>query len=117
MQQKFKDGFNKKFNIGNTEYSLRVEKGISTKQRPIMILFLETAKTSQIVHFIYYMEKGDYVGNLYWVGDLDRDGKLDLYMDFWNYEKGYYSSGLFISSEAKKGSLVKKYKYLGFGGC
>ena len=112
-----KEGFNKKFHLGNIEYTLRVEKGVSTKQEPILVLILETETTSQIVHFIYYMDKGDYVGNLYWVGDLDRDGKLDLYMDFYGYEKGGYSSGLFLSSEAEKGKLVKKSEYFMLGGC
>ncbi len=112
-----KEGFNKKFFLGNIEYTLRVEKGISTKQESILVLFLETATTSQIVHYIYYMDEYDYVGNLYWVGDLDRDGKLDLYMDFYGYEKGGYSSGLFLSTEAEKGKLVGKFEYFMLGGC
>jgi hypothetical protein len=112
-----KDGFNKKFYLGNVEYTLRVEKGISTKQESLLVLLLETETTSQVIHFIYYMEEADYVGNLYWVGDLDRDGKLDLYMDFYGYEKGGYSSGLFLSSEAEKGKLVNKSEYFMLGGC
>ena len=64
-----KSGFNKKFYLQDVEYTLRVEKGISTEQEPLLVLFLETANTSQIIHFIYYQEEGDYVGNLYWVGD------------------------------------------------
>lgn len=112
-----KDGFNKKFYFGDIEYTLRVERGVSTKQESLLVLLLETANTSQIVHFVYYMEEADYVGNLYWVGDLDRDGKLDLFMDFYGYEKGGYSSGLFLSSEAEKGKLVKKSEYFMLGGC
>jgi len=112
-----KDGFNKKFYLGDIKYTLRVEKGISTKQELLLVLLLETETTSQIVHFIYDLNEYDYVGNLYWVGDLDRDGKLDLYMDFYGYEKGFYSSALFLSSEAEKGKLVKKFEYFMLGGC
>lgn len=111
-----KDGFSKKFYLNNVEYTLRTEKGVSTDKQKILVLILETADISQVIHYINYQE-GDGVGNLFWVGDLDRDGKLDLYMDFWNYEKGYYSSGIFLSSEAERGNLVKKSEYLMFGGC
>jgi hypothetical protein len=54
---------------------------------------------------------------LFWVGDLNNDDKIDIFMDFWNYEKGCYLSGLFISSEAENGDLVKKLVYRAFGGC
>lgn len=79
-----------------------------------MVLLLENDVESQIIDFSY---DNRFVGNLYWVGDLDSDGKLDLFMNFWNYEKGYYSSGLFLSSEAKKGQLVKRFEFLAYGGC
>ena len=77
---------------------------------------LETGNIKQIVHFVHFAE-GNYVGSLYWVGDLDRDGKLDLFMDFYGYEKGGYKSGLFLSSVAEKGNLVKKFEYFILGGC
>ena len=112
-----KGGFAKKFNLGNREYTLKAERGLSEKQKPILVLLLETGNKSQIVHFIYYMDDGDYVGNLYWVGDLDRDGRLDLFMDFYGYEKGGYSSALFLSSEAETGNLVKEIGYFMLGGC
>ncbi|MDQ3131460.1 MAG: hypothetical protein M3Q99_11960 [Acidobacteriota bacterium] len=110
-------GFSRNFNLGEKRYTLRVEEGISERQEPILVLLLETGSESQIVHYIGYSSEGDYVGNLFWVGDLDSDGKLDLFMDFWNYEKGSYSSGLFLSSEAKKGKLVKEFGYFGLAGC
>lgn len=112
-----RDGFSKNFYFNNIEYTLRVEKGISTEKEDILVLLLETANKSQIIYYIDYAGEGDYVGNLFWVGDIDRDGNLDLYMDFWNYEKGYYSSGLFLSSKAEKGKLVKRTEYYMLGGC
>jgi hypothetical protein len=112
-----KEGFVKKFDLGERKYTLRAEKGLDEEGKTILVLLLESGNKSQIVHFIYYMEAGDYVGNLYWVGDLDRDGKLDLYMDFYGYEKGGYETGLFLSSEAEKGNLVGKIEYFMLGGC
>lgn len=116
-QTTMKDGFNKKFYLNDVEYTLRTEKGISTENQKILVLILETAKTSQIIHYVDLYEDWVPVGDLYWVGDLDRDGKLDLYMDFWNDEKGYYWSGIFLSSEAEKGKLVKTSNYYMLGGC
>lgn len=112
-----REGFLKKFTLGEKEYTLRAEKGLSEKQEPILVLLLETENTSQLIHYIYFMSEGDYAGNLYWVGDLDGDGKLDLFMDFYGYEKGGYNSGLFLSSEAEKGKLVKKIEYFALSGC
>lgn len=114
---KMEKGFSREFKLGETKYTLRVEEGVDEKNEKIQVLLLESEKMSQIIFYIDYVGDGDYVGDLYWVGDLDADGKLDLLMNFWNYEKGYYSSGLFLSSEAKKGQLVKRFEFLAYGGC
>jgi hypothetical protein len=90
---------------------------LTKSKEKILALVLESGKSSQIIHFIYYHEFGDWVGSLLWVGDLDRDGKLDLYMDFYGYEKGGYGSGLFLSSEAEKGELVKQVADFSASGC
>ena len=110
-------GFYKEFKLGERNYTLRVEQGLSENRETIAVLILETGTESQIIDVVY--TEGDWVnmGSLYWVGDLDKDGKLDLYKDFWNYEKGYYLSGLFLSSEAKKGQLVRRFEFLAYGGC
>lgn len=112
-----REGFSKKFNLGEKEYTLREEKRLSEKQESILVLLLETESVSQVLHYIYFAEEGDYVGNLYWVGDLDRDDQPDLFMDFYGYEKGGYTSGLFLSSEAAKGELVKKFEYFALYTC
>lgn len=114
---KMEKGFLREFKLGERNYTLRVEEGLSEEKERILVLLLETETKSQIVDYISYVGDGDYVGNLYWVGDLDSDGKLDLFMNFWNYEKGYYNSGLFVSSEAKQGQLVKRFEFLAYGGC
>lgn len=110
-------GFFREFKLGEKVYTLRVEQGLSEDQKPIAVLILQTGGESQIIDFVWVYDDYVSLGSLYWVGDLDNDGKLDLYKDFWNYEKGYYLSGLFLSSEAKKGQLVKRFEFLAYGGC
>ncbi|MEO8071914.1 MAG: hypothetical protein ABI686_01585 [Acidobacteriota bacterium] len=112
-----RNGFVKDFRLGETNYTLRVKEGVNEEQQRVWVLLLETGKVSQIISHITYSGEEAEVGNLFWVGDLDGDNKLDFYMDFYGYEKGYYSTGLFLSSEAKKGKLVKNFDYLMFGGC
>lgn len=114
---KMKKGFSREFKLGERQYTLRVEEGVDEKNEKIQVLLLETDKMSQIVFYFDYVGDGAYVGDLYWVGDLDSDGKLDLFINFWNCEKGYYSSGLFLSSEAKKRQLVKRFEFLAYVGC
>lgn len=110
-------GYVKKFQFGGVKYTFRVKEGLTKSKKKILALILETEETSQIVDYISYYESGDYVGNLLWVGDLDRDGKLDFYMDEYTYEKGGFGSGLYLSSEAEKGKLVKDVAGFGLPGC
>lgn len=110
-------GFVQEFQLGKRKYTLRVKAGLTTAQDKILVLILESGNASQIISTTSYFEKGDYVGDLLWVGDLDRDGKLDLYMNYYTYEKGGYGSSLFLSSEAEKGKLVKEIASFGTAGC
>ncbi len=53
---------------------------------------------------------------LIWAGDLDRDGKLDLYVDVtWHYNISQHT--LFLSSQAGKGQLVRKVAVFETSGC
>lgn len=107
-------GFYEEFKLSERKYTLRVEEGVDEENKPILALQLESGNESQTIHYSYD-EK--FVGTLFWVGDLDSDGKLDIFMDFWGYEKGYYSSGLFLSSKAEKGQIVKRFEYYALGAC
>ena len=78
-------------------------------------LVLVTGKSSQTLYTL-----GD-CGNdpywyLVWAGDLDRDGKLDLYV---NVTQHYDVSErkLFLSARARKGRLVKEVAAFVTGGC
>lgn len=117
LESNLKSGFSKEFKLNKKTYKLWTEEGIDEHGDKILVLLLNDGKTTEIVHYIHYLGEGEPVGTLKWVGDLDSDGKLDLYMDFYAYEKGYYSTGLFLSSEARKVGLVERFNYLAFGGC
>ena len=112
-----KNGFEQEYKLGEKVFVLRVEEGVDEKQEHIWALTLETDGIKQTIYYISYSGEEAEVGNLYWVGDLDSDGKLDLFMDFYNYEKGGYSSGLFLSSQAEKGKLVKLFEYFRLSAC
>lgn len=115
--------------IYDTKYTFRVKDALTTSNEKALALILESEKTikkdgklttestNQVLHYIIYSGPGDYVGNLLWVGYLDEDDKPDLYMEFYNYEKGSFSSGLFLSSEAEEGQLVKQVADFGTLGC
>lgn len=68
-------------------------------------LVLTTGRTSQTL--ISLKEHDDGGWSLFWAGDIDRDGKLDLYMDLSNHYN-VSRKVLFLSSQAGKGRLVKE---------
>ena len=112
-----RNGFEKEYKLDGKAFVLRVEDGVDEKQEHIWALTLETDGNKQIIYYISYSGDEAEVGNLYWVGDLDSDGKPDFFMDFYNYEKGGYSSGIFLSSQAEKGKLVKLFEYFRLSAC
>ena len=109
--------FKREFYLGERKYTLKVKQGITDENNKVSVLILESGQTSQIVTFNGFYEKGDNIGDILWVGDLDRDGKLDFYMSHYSYEKGGFNSSLFLSSEAEKGKLVKEAAIFGTSGC
>ncbi len=107
----------KTFNLNNVNYNLFVttdnsEKGDYLDETSKLIL--SDGKTEQI---IYSQERCSDCGwGVYWVGDLDGDGKLDLYLDLSDH---YNVTGkcLFLSSQAEKGELVKEVARFRTVGC
>lgn len=110
-----KDGDAKEFFLGEKRYELRVSKGLSLSGERLSVLILETGSERQIVYSQYY-EKDMPIGNLLWVGDLDRDEKLDFYFEPFS-EKGGFGASLFLSSEADRDKLVKNVAAFGVAGC
>ncbi|MEP6900628.1 MAG: hypothetical protein ABJA66_02695 [Actinomycetota bacterium] len=103
------NGFVANYQVNNNKYTLRVEGGANSSK-----LILETENTKQILYSVDKM--GDATWSLTWVGDLDGDGKLDLYADltdFYNFSE----KRLFLSSQADKGKLIKQVANFWTNGC
>lgn len=115
--ESMKKDFIREFHLKNQKYTFRVKNGLTESGDKVLILFLESGNKTQIITIDSFFEEGDFVGDLLWVGDLDRDGKLDFYMNYNSHEKGGYGASLFLSSEAEKDKLVKEVAYFGTLGC
>ena len=107
-----KSAFVFNYEIGDKTYTLRVRKVFNEKLETVYALILESGMTKQILH----VSAEDYLGTLYWVGDLDGDEKPDFYLAPWIQENNSEQS-LFLSSEADKNNLVKKVAALRTSGC
>lgn len=109
-------GFLREFQIGERKYTLRIKDALTESGDKVLALVLESENISQVVTYGPYFDN-DFLGDLLWVGDLDGDDKLDFYMNFNDWEKGSFSSSLFLSSEAGKGNLVKEVAGFWSAGC
>lgn len=111
------DGYSRDFNLHDSWYTLRVSKGIQKDGTKVGVLVLEHDDQKQVVDFTQYFEgEPVIIGDLLWVGDLDNDRKLDLYINRYN-EKGGFGGFLFLSSEADAGKMVKLSATWGLAGC
>jgi hypothetical protein len=78
-------------------------------------LVLKVGKSEQTLYSLKDKPE-DAIWTLIWAGDLDQDGKLDLYLDLaWHYNISQRT--LFLSSHAEKGKLVKKVAEFVTSGC
>lgn len=111
-----RNGYSKDFTIGQTVFTLKAKKGINNKNEPILALILESGGISQTIHSIKTYEEGDYLGSLYWAGDLDRDGKPDFYFSLYFQDNVEYKN-LYLSTEAEKGKLIEKIAIFTITGC
>lgn len=106
-------GFVQNYQIGGKSYTLRVVKVFSKQANINFALILEKEKTKQILHV---SREDDYLGTIYWVGDIDRDNKPDFFLSPW-IQENVSESSLFLSSKADKKNLVKKVSSLRTTGC
>jgi hypothetical protein len=100
------NGTIKKFSFGGKVYELMVANDVSKEK------FLGSGaklllKSGGKVQTLRDLKDGcdDCYWNLFWVGDLDGDGKLDFYLDLSNHYN-VMDKRLFLSSRAKTGELV-----------
>jgi hypothetical protein len=105
-------GYKRDFNLDESWYTLRVTSGRDTDGNKLGVLVLEDGHTSQVIA----TNSEEIIGNLFWVGDLDGDKKLDLLFDDFN-EKGAFVLGLYLSSAAEPRKLVKKVAAFSTAGC
>lgn len=113
-----KIGFEEYFSLGDDEYLIRVSRGLTIENEKVVAMTLSLRGVSQAITYLPYSRDDDTVGHLVWVGDLDGDKKLDLYLDHDGYETCGFSSGLFLSSAStKKGEFVRQVAAFGTAGC
>lgn len=121
FQEDLKLGYERIFELNSSKYTLRVASGLRKDGGKVNVLVLEALGFQQIVSLNeYYNEPNslyDTIGDLLWVGDLDGDNKLDLYISDFNYEKGGFGGSLYLSSEAQDGKLVGLAAHFRGGGC
>ncbi len=115
MLATFKKGFVQKYEIGGKEYTLKVKEAINKKREKILALVLESNGARQILHTMNE-EYTNYLGVLYWAGDLDRDQKPDFYMELYVHDNVIFRN-LYLSSEANGSDLIKKVAYFSTTGC
>jgi len=109
-------GFKKEFRLGTEKFLLSVKKGINKEGEKIITLYLENNEIKQSIHSNKYFGEDDYLGALYWIGDLDKDNKPDFYFDLY-FNDNVENKNLYISSKAKKGKLLKKVAVFRTTGC
>lgn len=116
QSEELSNGYRREFNLNGRSYTLRTSTALSKDGVRLGILVLESEGITQIVEYVrHFPGDRDIIGTLLWAGDIDRDGKLDLYFDQFN-EIGAFSSGLYLSSYAKQGNLLDLVAIFGTAG-
>lgn len=108
------------FRLGTASYELKVVRSEDTatceEGLPLNARLLLTSGENRQVLYSLVDCGGGAAWHVLWAGDLDRDGRLDLFV---NVSPGDYggSRKLFLSSKAQKGRLVKEVAELVSYGC
>lgn len=112
LDKEYRDSFT---TANKQEYELKVIKARNPDGQRILALSLESMGVRQILYTVRTWDEypssrapewSGQVGRLFWVGDIDRDGKPDFYMELTGHENSVWKA-LFLSSEAAKGEHVK----------
>lgn len=103
--------------LGSIRYTLKVEGRKSTEEMlpPGSKLLLSDGKLSQAL-YIVPEERDEAHITLLWAGDLDGDGRLDLYVDT-SFHYNIAHRVLWLSSLAKSGQLAGEAAYFETTGC
>lgn len=116
--EELSDGYHRNFVLDRNNYVLRTSRGMTKDGMKVAVLVLELNGKSQVIAQKRHApsDDRDIIGSLLWAGDLDDDGKLDLYFDDFN-EKGSVGTELHLSSYAHDGKLVGLAAVFGTAGC
>lgn len=116
--EELSDGYKREFVLGPSSTTLRTSRGVSKDGTKLAVLVIESQGSRQVIKRVYHVptDNRDIIGSLHWAGDIDRDGKLDLYISEFN-EKGYTRTELYLSSHAKPGDLVGLAAVFAASGC
>jgi hypothetical protein len=107
-------GFSQSYEVNGVYFKLEVIEAIDQQLKKVFAVVLSGDGKSQIVHTSY--DDSDGLGTLYWVGDLDKDGKPDFYMDLYvHYNVG--NQTLFLSSKAGENELIRQVAVFWTTGC
>jgi hypothetical protein len=112
-----KYGSQKDFEFNGEKYNLHAENKLSTDEYPSKgsKLILSANGKGQVLTGLKE-NCNDCSWSIYWVGDLDKDGKLDFYLDLSDhYNK--VDMVLFLSSKADRNKLVKAVANFSIIGC
>lgn len=103
------------FKLNGKAYTLKVTNENANGEQPSF--GLKAVLVSEGVEQVLYAPKETReIWHLYWAGDLDRDGQLDLYMNLTDHYNLTHRR-LFLSSEAEEGKLVKEVASFYTTGC
>ncbi len=118
QNEELSTGYRREFILNDNKYVLRTSLGLTKDNVKVAVLVLELNGVNQVLVQKYHIESDDrdIIGSLLWAGDLDGDGKLDLYFDDFN-EKGSIGTELHLSSYASTDKLVGLAASFGTAGC
>ena len=100
----------KEFEFNGNKYSLKVVEKLNKENEKLFALVLEGRGQQQVLHTANF--NGGRLATLHWVGDLDKDGKPDIYMSP-NVHYNVENRVLFLSSRAKQIVLSQKLRIFG----
>lgn len=112
---RFDKDFSEELELNGQGFSLKVVEGKNKDNEKILALVLERGSIRQVLHTMNSDYSPD-LGVLHWIGDLDRDGKPDIYCQLYEHDN-VVNRVLFLSSEAEEGKLVKLVSRFWTTGC
>jgi hypothetical protein len=118
-EQSLSSGDNIRLELAGQSYQLKVasrgepEKGIISDDAKLLLTVGTVTQTLYALNSKGANEPG---WSLLWAGDLDGDGKLDLYLGLSNHYN-VSQHKLFLSSQARKGQLVREVAEFVITGC